>query len=260
MAVAVGGWTPTAEQAEVLIALSGLVAERECTASELAEAAADRLARIFGDTVIVSLLSDDERWLHPLGLADPDTEAVRVLERLAGARLRAARGFSKQVLARRSPLRLAETSPEVLEAGRPELGAYARRFGVESLMVVPMRACGRACGHVAAIRHRPAEPYDEADERFAQLVADWLALAVGQRAQQFREPAADDEAADGLTERERQVLALLALGHTNREIAERLVLSVRTVEWHRARIQWKLRVNGRAALARVARSLGLLET
>jgi two-component system response regulator NreC len=65
--------------------------------------------------------------------------------------------------------------------------------------------------------------------------------------------------ASGLSEREREVLALLALGHTNREIADRLVLSVRTVEWHRSRIRWKLGVTGRAALAGVAREHGLVE-
>ena len=65
-------------------------------------------------------------------------------------------------------------------------------------------------------------------------------------------------APDKLSRREREVLALLALGHTNREIAEQVHLSVRTVEWHRARIQAKLHVTGRAALAQVARAHGLL--
>ena len=42
---------------------------------------------------------------------------------------------------------------------------------------------------------------------------------------------------DGLTEREVEILRLIALGHTNAEIAEQLFLSVRTVESHRAHIQ-----------------------
>jgi two-component system response regulator NreC len=69
---------------------------------------------------------------------------------------------------------------------------------------------------------------------------------------------ADTVAPDKLSRREREILALLALGHTNREIAERVHLSVRTVEWHRARIQSKLHVTGRAALARIARQYGLV--
>jgi DNA-binding CsgD family transcriptional regulator len=55
-----------------------------------------------------------------------------------------------------------------------------------------------------------------------------------------------------LTGREKDVLGLLALGHTNREAAEQLFLSVRTVESHRARIQQKLRITSRAELVRYA--------
>jgi DNA-binding NarL/FixJ family response regulator len=58
--------------------------------------------------------------------------------------------------------------------------------------------------------------------------------------------------ADGLTVRERDVLRLVALGHTSREIAGQLVLSVRTVETHRARIQARLGVSSRAELVRWA--------
>jgi two-component system, NarL family, response regulator NreC len=53
---------------------------------------------------------------------------------------------------------------------------------------------------------------------------------------------------DGLSEREVQVLRMIALGHTNAEIADRLHLSVRTVETHRAHIQQKLRLTSRADL------------
>jgi two-component system response regulator NreC len=64
---------------------------------------------------------------------------------------------------------------------------------------------------------------------------------------------------DDLSEREAQVLRLLALGHTNTEIAEQLVLSVRTVESHRARIQGKLGRSTRAELVRYALDHGLLD-
>jgi two-component system, NarL family, response regulator NreC len=72
----------------------------------------------------------------------------------------------------------------------------------------------------------------------------------------------DDRAkadADPLSEREREVLRLLALGHTNQEIAKMLYLSVRTVETHRAHIMQKLRLETRAELVRHAIDQGLLE-
>ena len=65
---------------------------------------------------------------------------------------------------------------------------------------------------------------------------------------------------DDLTERELEILRLIALGHTNAEIAGQLYLSVRTVETHRAHIQQKLRLGSRAELVRYALDHGLLGT
>jgi DNA-binding NarL/FixJ family response regulator len=66
-------------------------------------------------------------------------------------------------------------------------------------------------------------------------------------------------AADPLSDREREVLRLLALGHTNQEIAKMLYISVRTAETHRAHIMQKLRLATRAELVRYALAQGLLE-
>jgi two-component system response regulator NreC len=63
----------------------------------------------------------------------------------------------------------------------------------------------------------------------------------------------------GLSEREAEVLGLIALGHTNGEIAERLVLSVRTIETHRAHIQHKLGIGKRSDLVRYALDHRLVE-
>jgi two-component system response regulator NreC len=57
---------------------------------------------------------------------------------------------------------------------------------------------------------------------------------------------------DDLSEREVEVLRLIALGHTNHEIGEQLFLSTRTVETHRSHIQQKLRRTTRAELVRYA--------
>ena len=67
------------------------------------------------------------------------------------------------------------------------------------------------------------------------------------------------EVADGLSERELEILRLIALGHTNTEIAEQLFLSVRTVESHRAHVQQKLKLNKRSDLVRYALERGLLD-
>jgi two-component system response regulator NreC len=63
-----------------------------------------------------------------------------------------------------------------------------------------------------------------------------------------------------LSPRETEVLKLMALGHTNREIGEQLSLSVRTVETHRAHIQQKLGLSSRPDLTRYALAHGLIDT
>jgi two-component system response regulator NreC len=73
------------------------------------------------------------------------------------------------------------------------------------------------------------------------------------------EPPTPDAGEDDLSERETEVLKLIALGHTNTEIAEHLYLSVRTVESHRAHIQQKLRLSTRAELVRHALEHGLVD-
>ena len=64
---------------------------------------------------------------------------------------------------------------------------------------------------------------------------------------------------DDLSAREVEVLRLIAVGHTNNEIASQLFLSVRTVESHRAHIQQKTQKSSRAELVSYARDNGLLE-
>jgi two-component system, NarL family, response regulator NreC len=60
------------------------------------------------------------------------------------------------------------------------------------------------------------------------------------------------EPGDDLSDRERQVLRLVALGHTNAEIAAQLFFSIRTIETHRAHIQIKLGITGRVELVHYA--------
>lgn len=101
-----------------------------------------------------------------------------------------------------------------------------------------------------------------------ELVAALRQVAAGERyvhpALGARLAVAEAEAsaraeADPLSDREREVLRLLALGHTNQEIATTLFISVRTAETHRAHIMQKLRLATRAELVRYALAQGLLE-
>jgi two-component system, NarL family, response regulator NreC len=103
---------------------------------------------------------------------------------------------------------------------------------------------------------------EAADDELVQAVRS---AAVGdtylQPALGARLAAAEPESkSDELSERETGVLRLIALGHTNAEIAEQLYISIRTVESHRAHIQQKLQLFKRAELVRYALERGLVET
>jgi two-component system, NarL family, response regulator NreC len=85
----------------------------------------------------------------------------------------------------------------------------------------------------------------------------WLNPDLGAR--MAATPDGPTGALAALSERELEVLRLIALGHTNNEIAEQLCLSVRTIESHRAHIQQKLGVSTRSELVRYALDHDLID-
>ncbi len=127
----------------------------------------------------------------------------------------------------------------------------------------------RGCRYHAAITLHDSECDDdlrEAITRFEALGADAAVRRTrrrmkdlghrapsGARATTRRHPA-------GLTRREDEVLALLCEGLTNEEIAQRLVVSTRTVDHHVSAVLAKLDVSSRGAAAAQARALGLVPT
>jgi DNA-binding NarL/FixJ family response regulator len=103
---------------------------------------------------------------------------------------------------------------------------------------------------------------EAADVDLVQAIHD---VAAGHRyvhptlgAKLAQAPVESRAAADPLSEREHEVLRLLALGHTNQEIAAKLFISIRTAETHRARIMQKLGLTTRAEIVRYALESGLL--
>jgi two-component system response regulator NreC len=87
----------------------------------------------------------------------------------------------------------------------------------------------------------------------------YVSSELGARLVTGEADAARQAEEDPLSNREREVLRLLALGYTNQEIAAQLHVSVRTAETHRAHIMQKLRLQSRSELVRYAINQGLLE-
>jgi two-component system response regulator NreC len=104
------------------------------------------------------------------------------------------------------------------------------------------------------------------DAASAELVGAIRKVAAGEQyvqpsvgAKIIAEDTAPARDIDPLSIREREVLTLLAFGYTNHQIADRLFVSVRTVEAHRHHILTKLRLSTRAELVRYAIDAGLLD-
>jgi two-component system response regulator NreC len=140
---------------------------------------------------------------------------------------------------------VAERSPatKVVVLTRPEDPEYARRA---------LRA--GALGYV--LKEAADAELVEAVRR-AAAGGTYLNPSLGARLAAM--PASDGGPPGDLSEREAEVLRLIALGHTNTEIGEQLFLSVRTVETHRAHVQQKLGRTTRAELVRYALDHGLLD-
>ena len=142
------------------------------------------------------------------------------------------------------------------ELDAPYQLAYARWRQAEALLA----AGGR--------RRSAARALQEADVIARQLGAAPLLHEIGRLARRARlalsggdgtapSTLAAEQPAFGLTRREEEVLGLLGAGHTNRQIAQHLFISEKTVGTHVSRVLAKLDVPNRAAAAAAAHRLGL---
>jgi two-component system, NarL family, response regulator NreC len=206
------------------------------------------------DAIRIVLADDHEVVRSGLRLvleAEQDLEVVAEASDVEGAR-RYVRGHHPSVLV----LDLNMPGGSSLEA----IPAIREEFPDTQIVVLTMQqepAFARealsngALGYV--LKEAAGEELVEAVRR-AAAGESYLNPALGARLAAQPRPERDD-----LSEREVEVLRLIALGHTNAEIAERLYLSVRTVETHRAHIQQKLRLSTRAELVGYALERGLVE-
>ena len=205
---------------------------------------------------IAVILTDDHAVvrgaLRALLEAQPDLEVVGEADDVAGAR-RAVGELAPDVL--------------VLDVNLPDgLGVDAvagLREAAPGTQVV-LLTMERDIGLARRALDDGALGYLFKDAAHLELVEAVRAAARGERylppavsAGLSRDP--DEASARTLSPRETDVLRLMALGHTNREIGDQLDLSVRTVETHRAHIQQKLALTTRPELTRYALEHNLID-
>ena len=142
--------------------------------------------------------------------------------------------------------------------GRPYISAYARWREAEALMAGRDREGASRAASAALTSARRLGSAWLAEEVESLAARARLQLGEGAEAAAVARPESDDPF--GLTVRERDVLALVAAGATNREIGERLHMAEKTASVHVSRILAKLNVRSRTEAAAVAHRQGLVTT
>ena len=251
-----------AERVELLCMLSVLRDEVQ-TYDTFLEQAATAIAEHYDGGCALSVLSDCERVMNVIGAHHPDPAAREALEAFLSEPI--------PVLAGVEGVALAEGAGRIVVfddadfENRPQAQRYAEASRATHGAVVPMRARGGLNGllWLSVRRTLTADDLRFLNELAGRigLVVDHLRLGSGDvSAETPAEATLEGGPIDQLTQREREILTFVALGMTSKQIAEQLVLSARTVEWHRGRIQTKLGVSGRAELTRIAHECGLVRS
>jgi two-component system response regulator NreC len=190
----------------------------------------------------ISLLLQNEADLEPVGEAGSASEALRLARELAP-----------------DIVLLDVTLP-----GGSGLDSISPLLEVAPNAKVLMLSMHEDPTYVRAALEAGASGYVVKDAAFQELIdairrvaagESYVAPSLGAKLAVSRASTGED---DDLSEREREVLVLLARGYTNQEIASRLFVSVRTVESHRAHILTKLRLSTRSDLVSYALDKGLL--
>src|SRR5688500_5521635 len=169
-----------AGRAEALVAAARAFSEASLDLETTLETIARQLCTLLADACQITLLSDDGQWLQPVALHHVDPEGFRLLgEILRHARQPASEGVSARVLATGEALLLPRVDQQARRAGlTPVYGPYLDRFTIHSLLLVPLRARGRALGTLGVTRLTPHQPYTDQDREFLQELADLASLAI----------------------------------------------------------------------------------
>jgi PAS domain S-box-containing protein len=184
-------------RARSLAELSQTLAEAGLESQSLFETIARRITELVGDSCTVGLLSEDGQWLEAVASYHPDPEGLAFIQALmASTRSPVGQDLVGQVVQTGQPLLLPIVPPETVRARmKPEFWPYLERFGMASVLIVPLRARGHIRGVVRVARDQPGRPYTADDQLFLQDLADRAGLAI-ENTRLYREARQAREAAD----------------------------------------------------------------
>jgi DNA-binding CsgD family transcriptional regulator len=249
-------------RATMTLAVSDLIASTARSDEGLLDQVAAIVCQELGILCAIGLLSDDRRDVHPVGLHHIDEVVQTDIERTGELAWPATTGATARVL---RTGRAESLTPEQA-ALEPRPSGWALAFPASatefSALVAPVRVSGTTCGVVVVVREAESPMLSDRDGQDVQQIADLVGLVADARhldaeLERLRtpyRPALPDPRFANLTAREVEILGMIGEGLTNRDIAERLYLSIRTVEWHRSRLAAKLGAPSRSELIALGRT------
>jgi len=169
-----------AARAEALAEISQTFAKASLDYEAVLKTVARRVAEMIGDACVVTLLSEDGQWLNPVAFHHPNPEAENSMrELLASKPYPVNSGIVGRVAQTGQPLLVADMPQEQIRLTiRPEYQPYPDRFGIHSLLIVPLRAQGKIIGTLGLSKDHPGRPYTVDDQAFLQEIADRAVQAI----------------------------------------------------------------------------------
>lgn len=144
---------------------------------QLLDEIADTLAQEIGDTCCIALLEHGR--LNPLALGHRDPAAKRLLTSLVRLPLgMSAIPAANIVMVTQKPMRTEAMPLPVMLSMFPRLAPYVRRYPIESMLSLPLRAEPRALGAMGFVRHEKDNPYTQEDQDFLMQLADAVAAGL----------------------------------------------------------------------------------
>jgi signal transduction histidine kinase len=140
----------------------------------------ERVTEIVGDMCGIRLLSDDGNWIRQMAMHHTNPQALAYMQSAGfSAPRRVEDGTLGEVMRTGRSLLLAGLSTsEMCARVQPNYIPYVQRFGMHSVLVVPLRAQGVCIGTLGAWRDTPSPPYTQDDQTFLEQLADRAAQAI----------------------------------------------------------------------------------
>src|SRR6476659_9306218 len=161
----------------VLADASLLSAESSRAQREALDRIADAFALEVGDTCCIALLEHGR--LNPVALGHRDQSARRLLTSLVRLPLgMSAVPAATIVMVTQRPMRTEAMPLPVMLSMFPRLAPYVRRYPVEAMLSLPLRAEPKAIGAMGFVRHEKGRPYTQDDQQFLMELADAVAQGL----------------------------------------------------------------------------------